>query len=90
MFPLMRFKIIDKSMEPSFNEGDYIIARTILIKPVIEDVVIVKHDEIFMIKRIIKIDDDRYIVQGDNTKYSSPIAVKKEQIIGKVFFRIRH
>ena len=91
-FPLIRFKIMDKSMEPSFKEGDYVIANNLSYafrKPKVGDVVIVRRDERFTIKRIGKIKDGKYFVCGDNKKYSSRLWVDKRNIVGKVNLRVK-
>ena len=92
MFPLMRFKIMDRSMEPAFSEGDYVVVNKLnylFRKPKIKDVIVVRHNRKFLLKRIISASPDRYSVQGDNRKYNSPIKIERKQIIGKVLLRIR-
>ncbi len=92
MLPLIRFRVKGKSMEPNFREGDYIIVNRlsyILSKPKINDVVAVRHHGLFLIKRIIGIGNNKYTICGDNKNYSSPAAVKKSDIIGKVFLHTR-
>ena len=89
----MRFKVEDKSMEPTLHSGDYVIAvKYIIRKPKEEDVVVLKHPkkEMKLIKRIRKIDNDKYFVEGNNRSYSSDSRdfgpIEKESIIGKVMF----
>ena len=92
MFPLIRFKIKDKSMEPSFGEGDYVVVNKLAYlfrKPQIGDVVVAKHDGVFIIKRIAKIKGAKYFVCGDNRKYSSRLWVEKRNIVGKVLVHIK-
>ncbi|MBI2075877.1 MAG: S26 family signal peptidase [Candidatus Aenigmarchaeota archaeon] len=92
MFPLMRFKIRDKSMEPSFGEGDYVVANKLAYlfrKPKIGDVVVAKHDGSFIIKRITKTKGGRYFVCGDNGKYSSRLWIGRKNIVGRVWFHLK-
>lgn len=92
MFLIMRYKIADKSMEPRFREGDYVVVSKLnylLRKPKIKDVVVVKHEGRFLLKRINKTEKRKYIVQGDNRRFSSPVSISKEQILGKVLLHIR-
>ena len=92
MFPLMRFLVKDKSMEPAFREGDYVVVNKLAYlfrKPQNGDVVIAKRDDSFIIKRIGKIKDGKYFVCGDNKKYSSRSWVDKRNIVGKVNLRVK-
>jgi nickel-type superoxide dismutase maturation protease len=90
------FKVVDKSMEPKFKEGDYIITLPYIIgSPKKNDVVVLKHPENnrTILKRVGKINGDLYFVVGDNKKHSSDSrsfgTVKRGAIIGRVFLHSR-
>lgn len=90
MFPFTRFKIQDRSMEPNFKEGDYVLIRSyIFSKPRKGDVVVIKHNGRFLLKRINKTENNKYIVHGDNRKFNSPVSISKEKILGKVLLHAR-
>lgn len=99
MFPIARFKVEDKSMEPNFKSGDYVIVNKlayVLGNPAKGDVVILKHPREknkFLIKRISLVtNSDEYYVVGDNKNFSQDSrhfgSVRKDLIIGKVLIRI--
>lgn len=96
MLPLMRFKIADRSMEPTFKSGDYVIVNKLAYvfrNPSKDDVVVLKHPkekEKFIIKRISLVtNSDEYYVIGDNRSFSQDSrhfgSVKKDSIVGKVW-----
>ncbi len=99
MFP-MRFKISDRSMEPDFKQGDYVIVNRlsyIFKSPSNGDVVVFKHPKEknkFLIKRILKTTNaGKYFAVGDNQKYSKDSRqfgpVKRNLIVGKVLFHFK-
>lgn len=99
-FPIMRFKIEDRSMEPTFKPGDYVIVNKlsyIFGKPSKGDVIVLKHPvekNSFIIKRISLItNSDKYYVAGDNKSYSQDSRhfgpVGKELIAGKILLHFR-
>ena len=96
MFPIMRFRIEDRSMEPALKAGDYVLVNKltyIFSNPRKGDVVVLKHPkekERFLIKRISLVtNSDEYFVIGDNKNFSQDSRhfgpVKKELITGKVW-----
>jgi len=98
-FPLARFKIQDKSMEPTLKAGDFILVNKlayILRKPSKGDIIVLKHPKDknkFLVKRIIDASSSKYFVAGDNKKYSTDSrhfgAIDKNLIVGKLFIHIR-
>ena len=95
-FPIMRFKIEDRSMEPTFKSGDYVFVNKLAYafgNPSKGDVIVFKHPkekDRFLIKRISLItNSDEYFVVGDNKSYSRDSRhfgpIKKNMIIGKVW-----
>lgn len=95
MFPLMRFKIADRSMEPSFKEGDYVIVNKLFTKLRKGDVVVIRHPvtKTFLLKRISKSSENKYFVMGDNKEESRDSrhfgTIGKNLIVGKLLMHIR-
>lgn len=97
IFPIMRFKVEDRSMEPVFKSGDFILVNKLaysFTSPRKGDVIILKHPkekDRFLIKRISLItNSDEYFVVGDNKNFSQDSrhfgSIKKYSIVGKVLF----
>lgn len=83
-------------MEPQFKNGDKILASFlpfIIKNPRINDIVIFKNkkNKIF-IKRIKKINNNKYFVEGDNKNDSKDSRIfgkiLKNQILGKFIFKL--
>ena len=99
MFPIVHFKIKDKSMEPTFKEGDYILVNRLAYlfsKPSKGDVIVLenpKEKNKFLVKRISTIGSGKYFVAGDNEKYSQDSRhfglINKSLIVGKLLFHIK-
>lgn len=94
MIPLFKFKINGHSMEPTFKDGDMVLVNKLsyfFIRPKIGNVVVLKRDK-YIIKRIKKIDEDRFFVVGDNKKESTDSRkfgwIKKKDILGKVILKL--
>ncbi len=96
MLPLMRFRIKDKSMEPSFRDGDYVIVLPYFLgKPKEGDAVVLKHPStgLLIIKRISSVKGDEYLVKCDNEKAGEDSrkfgAVKRISFLGRVVFHVK-
>lgn len=96
----MRFKIQDRSMEPTFKSGDYILVNKLAYffgNPKKGDVIILKHPkekDRFLIKRIsLATNSGEYYIIGDNKNFSQDSRhfghIKKDLIIGKVWIHLR-
>ncbi|MBI2543556.1 MAG: nickel-type superoxide dismutase maturation protease [Candidatus Aenigmarchaeota archaeon] len=95
----MRFRIEDKSMEPAFKSGDYVIVNKIFYsfkQPAKGDVIVLKHpiEKKYLMKRIaLATNSNEYYVIGDNKNYSQDSrhfgSVKKDLIIGKVWIHFK-
>lgn len=95
MLLLSKFKISGHSMEPTFKNGDKILATYFFYlfkSPQINDIVVFKDQEnkIF-VKRIIDVKNNRYIVLGDNKKDSLDSRnfgeIQRDQILGKLIYK---
>lgn len=85
LFGFRMYTVQTGSMEPKIKIGDYIIVKS-SSNYKLGDIVTYKNKENeYITHRIIKINDDNIITQGDaNNTSDNPI--KKEQIIGKVVY----
>lgn len=90
--PLLRFKVLGHSMEPTIRSGQTVLVSWIpylFSKPKLEDVIALwERDEKVLIKRISKIDKDEYFVKGDNKIDSLDSKdfgwIGRKKIVGKV------
>ncbi len=92
---LSKIRISGHSMEPFLKDNDMVLASGIFyrfINPSINDIVCFKFNNKILIKRITKIQNNKYFVKGDNSKDSLDSdefgLIKKENILGKVFYKL--
>ena len=85
------FKISGHSMEPAIKNGSVVIASSVPFmfkKPKLNDVAAFKNEEKIFVKRISKINGNKYLFFGDNKKDSLDSRkiglVNRESIVGKV------
>lgn len=84
-------KIIGDSMSPELNDGDYIMTiKPRSVRPGF--VYVVNHSDLGrIVKRLERVENDRYFFEGDNPK-STPGAVigpvTRKRIIGRMVFKI--
>jgi len=82
------FRISGHSMMPNFLPGDRVIASSLpyfFKNPRKNDVIVFRYNKKMLIKRIIRIQNEKYFVMGDNKKDSLKVgALKKNEILGKV------
>ncbi len=80
-------------MMPNYKPDDLVLVSKIpylISSPAEEDVILFKHRSKVLIKRIKKIRAGKLQTSGDNEKDSLAIKpIIKEQILGKVLFRIK-
>lgn len=95
MLLLSRFTIHGHSMEPTVKNGESVLASGIpylFSKPKINNIVVFKKEGKAVIKRITKINGDKYFVTGDNEKDSLDSRklgwIERREIIGKVMYKI--
>lgn len=87
------FKISGHSMLPYLAPGDHVLTSTtpyLIFKPKIGDVVVFRSNNLsIMVKRISKISNGKFFVEGDNKNDSfNPASINKKDIIGKVLFKL--
>ena len=85
---LARFRVAGQSMEPTFHQGDYVLASAVpywFRKPRVGDVVVVRYRTMLMVKRIARIERGHFFVRGDNP---SGAAVCADALLGKVVMHI--
>ena len=92
--PLAIYKIADHSMEPKLYHGDYIIVNQWHRKFKIGDIVVFKHPEqqIYVVKRVRKIDGTFLHVFGDNAMQSKDSRhfgpIERNVVVGKLVAKI--
>ena len=89
---LARFIIVGHSMEPTFKNGNFVLVSSIpylFVKPKIGDTIAFKNEDKIFVKRVTKVDGEKYFVKGDNDKDSLGIGrINKKEIVGKVIAKI--
>ena len=93
MLLLSRFTISGHSMEPTLLQGQTVLVSSIpffFSKPKIGDIVAFKKIKKIFIKRIAKIDGEKYFVRGDNKRDSMDSRrlgwVSRKKFWGKHYF----
>ena len=89
-FPLAKYQIEGHSMLPTLaGEERVLVNRWGRVKP--GDIVIIRGEGKDVVKRLAKITQQGYFVEGDNKEHSTDSRqfgpVEKKNIIGKVIFR---
>lgn len=84
------YVIVDgNSMEPGFHRGDLVLVRT---EPVYGagDAVVYRDPNLgsYVFHRILRMELDRYILQGDNNSWLDSYHPSREEIAGKLWMRI--
>ena len=98
MFPLARFRVDDRSMEPALHSGDYVIVNRWAYRrhpPAAGDIVVLRNPEAtqqFLVKRVMSGDPTSgFFVLGDNLAFSRDSRqfgmVGGHLIVGKVRLR---
>lgn len=94
MLPFSKFKISGHSMEPLIKNGNTVFATNILYLftyPKVNDIIIFEKNKKYFVKRISKIENNKYFVTGDNKKDSLDSRkfgnILRNQILGKVIYK---
>ncbi len=94
MLPFAVYRVVGQSMAPGIGESDYVLVNKLsylLGKPRNGDVVVARHPGTgrLIVKRVAKVESNRYLLRGDNEKASSDSrgfgAVTRKMLIGKVW-----
>jgi signal peptidase I len=88
LFSLIKTK--GHSMEPKIKNGSFFIASNIpykFTKPKVNDLVVFEYQNIFLVKKIVKINSNKYFIEGENKKDSLKINdIIRDQIKAKVIW----
>ncbi|OHA50545.1 MAG: signal peptidase I [Candidatus Terrybacteria bacterium RIFCSPLOWO2_01_FULL_40_23] len=95
-FPIARFVVDGKSMQPTFGEGEHLLINKLLYKikkPQKGDIIVLRDPrdkQRLLLKRVFEIQKDKLEVISDNIDGSDSRtfgSVNIENVVGKVFFR---
>ena len=79
-------------MMPKLKPGEKILVSTLpylFSSPKVGDVIVFKYQNKFIIKKISKIKNEEYLINGENKKDSLKIPkIKRKEILGKVILKI--
>jgi nickel-type superoxide dismutase maturation protease len=100
MFPLVRFRISDASMEPGLRAGDYVLVNRWAYRsrsPSVGDVVVLRHPResaIHIVKRVSAVPSpENLFVVGDNADGSEDSRVfgpvDRNLVVGRVWLRLK-
>ena len=80
------FRVKGHSMEPAVKDGEvYFVAN--FSSPKINDIVVFENNGMVLVKRVKKA-EKKYTLKGDNEGHSKEYQIRKEQIVGKLAFRL--
>ena len=98
MFPIARFRVDDRSMEPTLSPGDFVLVNRLSYKlhaPAKGDLVVVRDPQAparFLVKRIADLSVSGAYVVGDNEALSRDSRsfgpVPKDLIVGRVWRQV--
>jgi len=80
----MIYKVKRSTMNPKLISGDRILVLNFM-RPKEGKLVVVKHNEVFKIKRVKKIEGDIIYLKGDNEHPNKDVSIIKKDVIGRVF-----
>lgn len=90
---LTLLKVEGHSMEPVLKNGSFFVASSFpyfLSSPRINDIVIFNFNKKLVVKRLVKINEGKYYLDGDNKFDSLPVmSLDRKQILGKLIFKLR-
>lgn len=89
---LGKFRIVGHSMSPKIAEGGEVLVSSIpyfFSRPRIGDIIAFWHFDKVIIKRIKKVREGHFLLEGDNVSDSLKIGwIRKNDIIGKVIHKL--
>ncbi|HUD09365.1 MAG TPA: S26 family signal peptidase [Patescibacteria group bacterium] len=95
MLLFAKLKVIGHSMEPAIRNGETVLASNIFYwfkKPRINDIVAFRSAGGISIKRITKINQEKYFLAGDNQQDSLDSRkfglISRQKILGKVIYKV--
>ena len=95
-FPVFHFTVSGSSMLPTLKSGQDILCFNwayLFYGPKVGDIVVIRKNGKDMVKRIQKVHDREYFVEGDNNEGSTDSrsfgTVSRTEIIGKVILVVR-
>ena len=88
---LSLLKVKGHSMEPAMKDGSFFIASSLpflIGKPKKEDIIVFEVQGETIVKKIIKIENDKYYIEGENKADSLGfLPITKNEILGKLIFK---
>ncbi len=75
-------------MEPNFSEGDFVLVWKWQKDFSVGDVVVARHNNLEIIKRIRKISGGKILIAGDSKKSMKPVWISAKAMSGKVIFKV--
>lgn len=86
------FKISGHSMIPKLSPGDRVVVSNIpylFIKPGKGEVVLFQYNGKMLVKRIVRIENKRYYLEGDNKPDNLKVEpIEQKNILGKVLWNL--
>ena len=86
------FRVSGHSMLPAFKPNEGVLASSLpflFAKPKVRDVVLFRYNDKMLIKRIVRIENERYYIKGDNKSDSMKMEpISRNKILGKVLLTI--
>ena len=86
-WPIIVRRVEGHSMEPTLKQGSIVFATPLLAAGK-GDVVVVRHESMEIIKRIVKIEENQLFLQGDNSSDSRDSrrfgSVDESEVLGRV------
>lgn len=78
------------SMEPKLKNGSFFLSSELpylFNKPKLGDIIVFKNDNKNIVKKIIKIDNDKYFTEGINLSDTSKFnTISRKEILGKLIW----
>lgn len=90
VFRIYPLAIMSDSMSPLFNRGDVVIIDRNNNNLKVGDIIEYQKNDILVVYRIVKINDDYYQTKGDNNEYVDNTLVSIKDIKGKYLYRIKY